>query len=235
MKTQIKNQLIPVVIIIGAILVGSARADQTAVAFDTSRFWGTGTGVGVYGWQFTALSELQVSALGLYDDPGVYNGGYPGNGLLEPHTIGIWDISNHSNPLMSSLIPSGTSATLVNGFRYVNTSPLLLLAGHEYVIAATYLAQDWTTGDYNNPDFVLTISPDIAIGGYRSSGSSTLAFPDTYTPGHLYGFGPNFTYTVVPEPSTLVLFALGATVLFGSSYILHFLRRHVRASMEKSN
>jgi hypothetical protein len=234
MKKQIKYQLIPVVVAIAAMFSGSASADQTAVAFDTARFWSMGTGTGVYGWQFTALSELQVSALGLYDDPGVYDGGFSGNGLLEPHTIGIWDVSNNSNPLAASLIPSGTIAPLVSGFRYVNTSPVLLLAGHEYVIAATYSAQDWTTGDNNNPSFVLTISPDIDFGGYRSSGSSVLAFPDTYTPGLLYAFGPNFSYTVVPEPSTLALFALGATALLISTINLCFRSRPVRVSLEKS-
>ena len=216
-----------------AILVGTSRADQTAVTFNYP-FWSGGTGVGVYGWQFTARSDIRISALGIYDDPGVYDGGFIGNGLLEQHTIGIWEVSNHSSPLGSSLIPAGTVAPLVNGFRYVNISPLELLAGRDYVIAATYQAQDWTTGDYTrNPAPGMTISPEINFGGYRSSGSSVLVFPQTYNPGIWYGFGPNFTYTVVPEPSTLAICMLGAA-LFGSTKSLRLRSGSVKPSPKMS-
>jgi hypothetical protein len=238
MKKQTGYQWVPVAVVIATVLIGSARADQTAVAFDTTQYWSTGGGQGVYGWQFTTRSDIQISALGIYDNAGIFGGGFPGDGLIEPHVIAIWDVANHSAPLVSSLTPIGTVASLVNGFRYVNTSPIVLPAGHDYVIAAVYPNQDlpnqdFTTGDYNNPGFALTVSPELEFGGYRSGSSDVLSFPEDYTPGHLYAFGPNFTYSVVPEPSTLTLFVLAATALFGFAKALPLQPGPVRVSPEK--
>ena len=219
MKNLFKHPLIHLAIVIAAFPVVGARADNTAIAFDTTQFWSLSTGTGVYGWQFAAQSSLEVSSLGLFDNASVTSGGFPGDGLLESHNIAIWDISNPSSPLVSSFIPAGTVAPLQNGFRYVSISPLELLAGHDYVIAATYAHQDWITGDYNNPGFNATVAPQITFEGYRSTAASTLTYPDSLTPDHYSAFGPNFTFTVVPEPTVLTFSGLAA-MLFSSSKAL---------------
>ena len=214
MKYPINHYLLRLAVIIAMILCGTARGDQAAIAFDTTQYWNLATGTGVYGWQFTTASNIQISALCIYDNQSVYVGGYfPGDGLLESHTIGIWDVSDVTNPLVALVISSGTNAPLVDGFRLVEMDPLILLANHDYVIAATYQGQDWVTGDVNNPTFALTVSPEIIFGGYRSSSSSEIAFPDTYGPGQMFGFGPNFIFTVVPELSAFTLSMFGSTVL----------------------
>src|SRR5436190_13209599 len=151
-------------------LADSARADQTAIAFDPDQ--NTFGGFGNFGWQFTALSDISVSSLGLYDGRSGFDGGFTGDGLVDSHAIGIWDVADPSIPLVSALIPSGTGAPLSNGFRFVDTGPVTLSANHEYVIAALYPSQDLTsldqtTGSTNNPGFVLTVSPKIEFGGYR--------------------------------------------------------------------
>jgi hypothetical protein len=197
-------------------LADSARADQTAIAFDTDQFWSTGGGPGNFGWQFTARSDIQISSLGLYDNAGIFDGGFPGDGLLDSHAIGIWDVADPSILLVSALIPAGTGAPLLNGFRFVDTGPVTLTANHEYVIAALYPSQDLTSqdrtaGSINNPSFVLTVSPKIEFGGYRSNNDSLLAFPENYEPGLLYAFGPNFT--IVSEPPSLTLSLLGFMAL----------------------
>lgn len=220
MKNLVKHPLIHLAAIIIAFHAVATRADDTAIIFDTTRIWSLGTGTGVYGWQFTAQSSLQISSLGLYDDAGNLAGGFPGNGLLESHDIAIWDVSDPSSPLVSSIIPAGTVAPLENGFRYVTISPLDLLAGHDYVIAATYATHDWTTGAYNNPGFTVTVAPEITFEGYRSIATTGLAYPDSLTPDVYYGFGPNFTFTVVPEPTLLAITGLAAAMLFGSSKML---------------
>jgi hypothetical protein len=206
MKSQTKYQSILVAVAMAATLVGSARADQTAVAFDTTPLWGMYGGQGEFGWQFATRSNIQISALGLYDNPDiVHAGGFCGDGLLQAHPIGMRDVSNPSQPLVSSLIPAGTAAWLLKGFRYVNTSPVVLVAGHDYAIAAVYPqpvlgVMGWSTGALNNSSFVLTVGPELEFGGYCWDSSEALAFPENYVPGQLIAFGPNFIYTVVPEP-----------------------------------
>jgi hypothetical protein len=210
--------------------VGAARAEQAAVAFDTSQYWSLGGGSGTYGWQFATQSEIEISSLGIYDDAGV-SYGFPGNGLLESHEIGIWDVADPSAPLASATIPAGTVAPLVDGFRYVDISPVMLSPGHEYVIAAVYSSQDIFTSEYftgfnNNPSFDLTLGPGIDIQGYRYHIPSEFVFPDNYFPGlQSAPFGPNFTYASVPEPSGLTLGAL-AIIAF-SGWGLSRLRRPV--------
>jgi hypothetical protein len=198
-------------------LADSARADQTAIGFDTDRSWNLQGGPGTFGWQFTARADIQISSLGLYDNSGIFGGGFPGDGLLESHAIGIWDVADPSIPLVSALIPAGTGAPLLSGFRFVDTGIVTLTANHEYVIAALYpspdlTSEDFTTGSANNPDFVLTVSPEIEFGGYRfNNNSSMLAFPENHEPGLLFAFGPNFM--IVPEPPSLTLSLLGLMAL----------------------
>lgn len=202
MKSHIKNQLALSLAVIAALLCGWVRADQMAVAFDTTQWWSMQGASGVFGWQFTTRSDIQITALGIYDNPGVSGGGYPGDGLLESHDIAVWDVSSHVSPVVSALIPSGIDASLVSGFRWVNIPQVTLLAGHDYVIAALYSntdLRDLVTGAINNPGFVLTASHDIQFGGYRAAGYPFLAFPEYYAPGAQFAFGPNFLYTIVAE------------------------------------
>ncbi len=232
MKNLVKHPLI-LAAIIAVFHVVAARAN-TAIIFDTSQFWSISTGTGVYGWQFAAQSSLEVSSLGLYDDAGNLAGGFPGNGLLESHDIAIWDVSNPSSPLVSSIIPAGTVAPLENGFRYVTISPVELLAGHDYVIAATYATHDWFTGALNNPSFVATIAPQITFEGYRENTSTTLAYPGGFQSGLLEGIGPNFTFTVLPEPTVLTFTGLAAAMLFGSSKTLRRCRTNAKGVEPRS-
>src|ERR1019366_4282792 len=219
-KTQTKYHLTPAIMALIAIFIVSARAGETAIGFDTTQYWSLSGGTGVLRWQFTTRSDIQVSALGLYDNFSIYSGGFPGDGLVEQHPIGIWDISSPSDPLVSALIPAGTAAQLMNGFRYVSVGPVVLPAGHDYVIGALYLSQDlkpmdFTTQAINNPTFVLTVSPEIEFEGYRWDNLTVLAFPQSYHAGEVGAFGPNFVYADVPEPSTLALDFLTAAVLLG--------------------
>ncbi len=204
---------------LAASLVGPAHAGQVAVSFDTSQTWSLEGGSGTYGWQFTTQSDIEITSLGLYDSPGLLGGGFAGDGLIESHAIGIWDVSNPSEPLVSAIIPAGTQAPLTDGFRYVTTSPVMLSANHEYVIAAVYSSQDVINSDYmtgfnNNATFALTVGPGIEIEGYRYHLPAELVFPENYSPGlQFVPFGPNFTYQSVPEPSGLILGVIATMTL----------------------
>ena len=212
-KKRTRRFAISAVITLIALLAGHVMADQTAISFDPNPFYSLGTGQGVYGWQFTADSDLQVSSLGIFDNRSVFDGGFPGDGLLDAHAVAIWDVANPSDPLVTATIPAGTAAPLVDGFRYVPVDSVMLPAGHDFLIAALYASadmnnQDWTVGAANNPGFVWAAGDGIQFGGYRSIISTTLVFPTFYSPGDVYAFGPNFTYSSVPEPSSLSICGL---------------------------
>jgi len=196
-----------------AVLAGAvefARADETAVSFDDSTInVGTG-GLNMYGWQFSTVSEIQISSLGVYDF-------YRGDGLLSQHPIAIWDVLDPAHPLVSAVIPAGV-APEVNDFRFVNVSPVMLPADHDFVIAALYDLNDDGVGALNAPNWLLTTGPGLEFGGYRFGQYPTtdLTFPQFYIPGEEEVFGPNFTYSVVPEPSTWSLMGLGGAALIFS-------------------
>lgn len=200
------------------VLARPVRASQTAIDIDTSKIWVVfGGSTHSSGWQFSTTSDVEVTALGLWD--GAQIDGQIGDGLLFSHPIAIWDISNHLTPLVSTIIPSGTEAQLGNdGFRYVEVSSTLLPAGRTYAIAAKY--SDATSADHdnrvegNNNALSLQVGPGIEFGGYRyGGGPSELAFPDNYHPETLGMFGPNFTYEQVPESTTLTFLGIGLLVL----------------------
>jgi hypothetical protein len=202
-------------------LIGTTTHAAPAVGFDTTYYWNMQGGPGVYGWQFTPRATLRVSALGLFDNFDINGGGFPGDGFLEAHEIGIWSVAGSSYSLLSSAtIPAGGAAPLADGFRYVEVAPVDLTPGLSYVIAARYPStnlqrRDWLTGRINNPSFVLSLNSSLEFGGRRSGGlfSPTLVFPTTYQPGEIGDFGPNFTFTVVPEPSSAGVLLLCAGLL----------------------
>lgn len=216
MKHQIHRRCFPLAVTLAASMCECARADLTAVAFEERLNWNTaGGGTVVQGWQFTALSALRVSTVGYWD---WFNGpddlGYhPGDGLQIEHTIGIWEVSNPTTPLVTATVPAGTVAPLQSGFRYVSITPITLEAGREYVVGTEPTGPDNQVGEVNNPEFVLTVGPGIGFGGRRVGASPGLIFPGTYYPGSVGMFGANFSYTIIPEPTTLAFLGLGALVL----------------------
>jgi hypothetical protein len=220
---QKNSRLTKWVALVAIMLARLSHADQVAVGFDITHPWGLGGGKGVYGWQFTVNSDIQVLTLGVYDNANSYDGGFVGDGLMEPHIVSIWDVSQHSSPLVSAATPLGTAAPLLNGFRYVNASPVVLHPGHDYVLSATYpydvgpytIDKDLMVDGEYEPDFILTVGQGITFGGYRSVLSNTglPVFPTLYLPGVLDAFGPNFTYIAVPEPTSFALCLIGAGML----------------------
>ncbi len=196
-------------------------------------FWNSSGGRGVFGWSFTTNATLKINSLGLYDVLAPVNGRAAGDGLAGSHQIGIWDLADHSSPLVTTSIPSGSVAELVDGFRYVDIAPLVLAAGHQYAIAALYHNDDDFLGQLNNPALIFTPGPGIDLGDYQfARGATQLVFPDSSEPGPVSGFGPNFTYSLlspVPEPSTYG--AIGALSLVGVIALRRFKGKKMLASV----
>src|SRR5258707_2309265 len=70
------------------------------------------------GWGFTLTSPLTVTDLGYFDGD---------SGLADPHPVGIWD--SNGNLVAMATVPSGAAATLMNGFRFVPITPVVLGIG----------------------------------------------------------------------------------------------------------
>ena len=220
MKTLISFRILVTTMAVIAGIDVSSCASETAASFDDSLINVGGSGPDVYGWEFSTLSDIQVTSLGLYDY-------YHGDGLTGSHPIGIWDVSHPSQPLVSVIMPAGNIAPIIQDFRYVNISPVILVAGNDYVIAALYHTDDDTVDALNAPNWLLTMGAGLQFDGYRSGSFPTtdLSFPSYFFPGQEGVFGPNFTYNVVPEPSVPSLCVLGAGVLYFSRKIRPFRSR----------
>jgi protein with PEP-CTERM/exosortase system signal len=152
------------------------------------------------GWAFTISSPVRVTQLGLWDQGN--------NGLNASHVVSIW--TSTGTLMAQTTIPSGAGATLIDGFRYVSITSVILPAG-SYTIGGFYGRLDDRFGI--NPSAITTAS-ELTYNGSRSR--SGFGFPQ----GNFFGnvnsyFGPNFQFTTaVPAPdsgSTVSL--LGFTLL----------------------
>ncbi len=168
------------------------------------------------GWAFSLAQPIQVNALGWYD--------HNADGLSVSHEIGLWD--DASQMLLTSIsIPAGTATTLIDSFRYVGlATPPTLLPGR-YVVGGVAIAPPDTIVDAAS---VMT-APGITYLQNRGADpfSLTLLFPGQTIPSREAGFlGANFTFTVVPEPSTYAMVALG---VLGLGWRINRRRRHEAA------
>jgi hypothetical protein len=81
------------------------------------------------GWTFTVNGtapgdNISVTRLGVYD--------HLGDGLGNSHPIGLWD--SGGTLIVSTSIPSETASPLIGGYRYVDITPVELVAGQSYTI-----------------------------------------------------------------------------------------------------
>lgn len=135
------------------------------------------------GWRFTANQDIQVTALGFYDDKK--------NGLIENHDVGIFDLNCN---LLARRTVRPTNP-LTGFFRYRNIPPVILPAGHDYYIAAV-------TGKENYAISVtdLIVPPALTFWGYAIYGN-TQSTSDLHCPNGSAGqqafhgdFGPSFKF-----------------------------------------
>jgi hypothetical protein len=182
--------------------------DQSAIL--SMEIAGYTTGISAsntYGWAFRPEANITLTQLGVWDQGG--------DGLSFPHEVGIWN--SQQTLVATALIPAGTAADLVNGFRQVLVYPTPLTAGEQYVLGASY-APNMMDPITNPISFIA--DPNVTWQGfvYTNSGSG-FAYPVngplTGPPGEpVYGtFGPSFSF-VVPEPSAVgLLLGTGAILL----------------------
>ena len=184
---------------------------------------------GTKGWAFVNSSPsssgnyLAITQLGVFDTLG--------DGLANAHAIGIW--SANGTLLASTTIPAGTAAALVDGYRYMPISPVLIPAinATNYPTVTTLIAVAYLAGDADD-----LVTPELGGGGYAfpvhtasydSSPSlgfyglgTGLPFPGLHFPppegnGNPPFWEVNFQFNVVqvPEPSVSLLLANGLLYL----------------------
>ncbi len=182
-----------------AAFTGSARASSLGIEVISGSTSNTVINTTV-GWEFDVTRPITIDALGYYD--------LNGDGLLNSYPVGIW--TTDGELLATATIAAGTNSTLIDSFRFEAIHPIKLTPG-SYVIGA--VANTSSFSDDRLVDLATITTGDRVV--YVRNAASTiqspdLLFPDTYFPTQGTGFfGPNFTYTPVPEPSSLVLLTVG--------------------------
>jgi hypothetical protein len=156
-----------------------------------------------FGYEFTADANLEVTALGVYDDFG--------DGLDVAYEVGVWNSS--ATLLDSVVVPAGTGATLTGGFRYQDLSTAIALTnGASYRIGVLVPAFQELV---NAADSVVTNSITIDTPALFTLGT-TLSRPTTVstTTGRRY---MTANMILVPEPSAACLLASGLLALGGAA------------------
>jgi hypothetical protein len=150
-------------------------------------------------WFSVGVSDLSVTALGVYDND--YNG------LAAANKVGLW--TKGGDLLASVVVPRGTTPALVDGFRYsFLASSVTLAAGHDYVLGVVNLPNNGFVGDTRAEVVVRPwdSSPFVTVGGIARShpGSFSpdldLFFPGQFTDDSKALVGPNLLFTVVEPP-----------------------------------
>jgi len=221
MKVLLEKGLIGIFLIL-IIILSSQLSNASTIGFtiNPSDEWASFDGDDwVLGFSFIVNNPITVTELGVYD--------YMNDGLIDSHQVALF--SSDGNVLSQITINAGTSGTLSNNFRFGSTNPVALEQGDIYYIGAYYPSSnssDWSLSDpYAHAFESFNIASQITFEDRRYEvewdGTGDLPFPQLLgDPGMDFGygyFGPNFKFTatpetgttIVPEPTTMLLFGLG--------------------------
>lgn len=179
-----------------AICPAQTRANTVALDFTGGNGF-VADGI-TFGWAFSLSSAVLLTDLGVWD--------FGSDGLGNSYPVTIW--TSAGVQVAQATVPSGTSGTLVDEFRYVSVAPTLLAPGN-YTIAAYY------TGF---ADFVIenaatiTTASGVTYQGSKSEFGNAFPSGDQYSQPNSF-FGPNFQFTTaVPDAGNTFLLMLGSVV-----------------------
>jgi len=180
--------------------VGSAAGTLAYTGVGTSTTGGSNDLT--IGFSFTPTSDISVDSLGVAD--------FGDDGLDEAHPIGIWRESD-TTLLASVTVPAGLAAPFDSGFRFSSIASTALLSGVGYRIGVFREAGSLDVYSFNG---VIATAPEVTRGvdAFIFPGAG-LTYPST-TDGSARSV-VNFTFHVVPEPSSIVIALVGVFVLGG--------------------
>jgi hypothetical protein len=161
---------------------------------------------GAAGWWFELTDPVTVTHLGVYD--------HGDAGLADQHQVGIFARSSKGAALGVVTVPSGTSATLISGSRFVAlTSPVMLQAGVDYYLLADNWAVDQMVAEFGGA--AITYAPVVIQKGQSTEPTNNIFNPGVFNSGGGEILGPNFMIEGVPEPTTAfgIIAAVGVFAL----------------------
>lgn len=153
------------------------------------------------GYQFTALKDIQIVSMGIFD--------LGGDGLTNPADVGIF--SQTGELLRRVVIPP--DSPLRGDFRYsALDSPLSVSTGTSLRVAHFVSTDDWVfRADVT--DFNSLIRYDGSVSA-TASNPTELTFPDSTFSSRREYLGTDFEFIVVPEPAVPAMISLGACLLW---------------------
>jgi hypothetical protein len=193
-----KKLLVVVSVVVGLLLSAApVSADVIAVrpldgspASDPNPF--------MIGYEFSTSAWIEVVGLGYID--------LDTPGLGESHRVGIFD-SGTGTLLVDAVVPSGTTAGLLDGFRTVPASLILtpgtyVIGGQQFSAADRVIVQATSLVEW----------PSVTYLEERELVTASFTMPTGNAAGNEKGiFGPSFVVSEapIPEPATLSLLGLG--------------------------
>jgi hypothetical protein len=177
-------------VLAGLLPCTSSKASTVAIELVTSRT--NYFGPYMAGWSFELLNPTRIDALGTFTTATL---------PLDDHVVGIWD-QDGSGLLVEGVIPAGSSGDIVSSFRFVTVSPKVLLPG-AYVIGVF----GGNSLSIQDAAWIVT-APGVMFLENRTSDGAVpgLEFPSLTVPPNGDGFfGPNFRFTIVPEPQSWII------------------------------
>ncbi|MBX9605903.1 MAG: PEP-CTERM sorting domain-containing protein [Gammaproteobacteria bacterium] len=159
----------------------------------------------LYAYEFSPSEELVVSALGIFDQGS--------NGLATDMVVGLLQRTGTftANQLARVVLPAGTGATLLDGYRYQAIGPLSLQTGIAYQLVTMYSSAGSESMQIATS---LNFAPELGSVSRRAEQSND--FTDIRLVNSSFGgftAGPNMLFEArrlaVPEPGTLALCAAG--------------------------
>ena len=162
---------------------------------------------GVDGFDFTPTADLLVTALGWYD--------HDGDGLLHDHPVGVYVTGTQALAAPAATVTTSSPLDPATSFRFAAVTPFTLTSGTTYTVVG-YGEGPVFDPYVRDPVGGITFGPGIEYVRHRTSRSNGLEFPTAAGEAGLIQdlyFGPNFQYTVIPEPASPLLL-IGAASLW---------------------
>lgn len=187
---------------------GGATADLIAMSADSYDIYNNLPHL-VLGETVHISQPITITALGYLD-----------LGTGTSHDVGIYDLSG--NLLAMTVVDTNTD-TKIGFFRYHDLSTPFALGPGDYVLAGETGTDAYTyysDGVFPNHVKNFAAGPGVSFSDDRFVFSSNLVSPPIQTPDPAFAyFTANFQYSIVPEPSSLVIAFVGSGLLGGYGMI----------------